>query len=305
MRFTSNHVSAVCDAHGLVTLDSWLAAGLGRSSFYRALASGPLMPVAPGVGVLLGTDVTTLVRIAAGIRAFGPGVMASHCSSAWLRGAPVVGDAPVELLTADRNRRARHEGYVLHRPVDSVPRHATHCHGLPSTSPLRTLLDLGASTAVTPTLEHFVRHGLVTLPALRRSLERHRRRGRPGVRALERAVDALASDGVVTDSELETVMRRIFREAGLAHWELHPKLEGYVVDFCFRTERLVVEVDGWAFHSRLIDRENGCERDLTLVAAGWVVAHVTWRMVRQNPEAAVARLRSALAHRSRDAESRR
>ena len=54
----------------------------------------------------------------------------------------------------------------------------------------------------------------MTLPAVRSALERHRRRGRLGVRALGRAVDALACDGVVTDSELETVMRRIFRAAG-------------------------------------------------------------------------------------------
>jgi very-short-patch-repair endonuclease len=105
-------------------------------------------------------------------------------------------------------------------------------------------------------------------------------------------------DGAVTDSELESVARRIFRRAGLSGWQLHAVVEGYEVDFCFATEGVIVEADGWRYHGdRRDDWERGLERDLELTALGWLVIHLTWRMMTRRPEAAIARLRASLDRR--------
>ena len=288
------------DHHGLVTVEAWLAHGQARSSFFRLRNDGLLVPVAPNVAVFLGTEITTLVRIAAGVTAFGPDVMASHRSGAWLRGAPVRGDHPVELLTTRTNRYTSYEGYTIRRPDGRQQLRSTTRHGIATTTPLRTLLDLGATAPndVRPSLEHFLRTAAVTLPSVRAALARHRRRGRSGVMALHDAIEALGREGVVTDSELEAAMRRVFRRAEIAGWTFHEVVEGYEVDFCFRVERLIVEVDGWAWHGARRDRwERDHDRDLALTALGWLVVRVTWRMVQRQPAVAADRLRAALKSR--------
>ena len=283
--------------HGLVSLSAWTDAGGSRSSYFRARADGLLVPVAPNVAALVGTEVATAQRIAGGVLAFGPGVVAAHRSAAWLWGAPVSGDSPVELLTTRPQQRTTKDGYVIRRCRDGAAVRSVVRNRIPATTPLRTLVDLGASapSAVTPTLVHFLRAAHVTLPSVRATLERQRRCGRRGVTALADALHDLAERGAVTDSELEDVMRALFRSAALDGWVFHELVAGYEVDFCFRRERMVVEVDGWAFHGAERERwERDRERDLDLTARGWVVVRLTWRMVTRRPAAAVARLRAAL-----------
>jgi very-short-patch-repair endonuclease len=141
-----------------------------------------------------------------------------------------------------------------------------------------------------------VRQGLTTVPAILAALERRRRRGRPGIGALETALRDLG--GLVTDSELETVVRRLLRRTGIDGWVFHQVVEGYEVDFCFPTRRVVLEVDGWLYHGALRRRwERTLERDAHLQALGWLIHHVSWRMVTRNPDGCAARLRGILAER--------
>ena len=286
--------------HGLVSLEVWTGAGGSRASFFRARASGLLVPLAPNVAALVGAEVGTVQRIAAGVLAFGPDVVVSHRSAAWLWGAPVPGNGPVELVTTREHQRTTVDGFVIHRLRDPRAVRGVPRRGLATTTPLRTLLDLGASMpmGVLPALEHFVRSAHVTVPSVRSSLARERRKGRRGVAALHAALGELAGRGVVTDSELETAMRSLFRSAGCQGWVFHERVGGYEVDFCFPAERVVVEVDGWAFHGAQRDRwERDCERDLALAALGWLVVRLTWRMVTRQPASAIARLRAALDRR--------
>lgn len=77
--------------------------------------------------------------------------------------------------------------------------------------------------------------------------------------------------------------------------ELNVRLEGYEVDFLWRTERLVVEIDGRAFHSSDRTFESDRRRDGVLLAAGVRVMRVTWRQIVSEPEALLVRLARALA----------
>jgi very-short-patch-repair endonuclease len=70
---------------------------------------------------------------------------------------------------------------------------------------------------------------------------------------------------------------------------------GHEVDFFWRVERLVVEVDGFAFHRTRSSFEEDRLRDAELLAAGFSVQRVTWRQLVREPEAVVARLAQALA----------
>jgi very-short-patch-repair endonuclease len=63
-------------------------------------------------------------------------------------------------------------------------------------------------------------------------------------------------------------------------------------------ERLIVEVDGYAFHSSRAAFERDRRRDADLQSRGYAVIRVTWRQLRSAPHAVVARIAAALAMRA-------
>ncbi len=69
----------------------------------------------------------------------------------------------------------------------------------------------------------------------------------------------------------------------------------YEVDFLWREQRLVVEVDGYAFHSSPAAFERDHRRDADLDDADFRVRRVTWRQLTETPDAVVRRIRRALA----------
>jgi very-short-patch-repair endonuclease len=84
------------------------------------------------------------------------------------------------------------------------------------------------------------------------------------------------------------------RKAQLREPEVNVRMEGYEVDFLWRVERLVIEIDGRAFHSSDRSFENDRRRDAVLLAAGLRVMRVTWRQIVREPEALLVRLVRAL-----------
>jgi very-short-patch-repair endonuclease len=72
-------------------------------------------------------------------------------------------------------------------------------------------------------------------------------------------------------------------------------LAGHEVDVLWPDRRLIVEVDGYAFHSSRTAFEKDRKRDAALQAAGYRVVRVTWRQLTERPEALSATLGAALA----------
>jgi very-short-patch-repair endonuclease len=66
------------------------------------------------------------------------------------------------------------------------------------------------------------------------------------------------------------------------------------VGFLWRLQRLVVEVDGFAFHSSPGQFERDRRKDSRLAAAGLRAVRVTWRQLTSEPEAVLVRLAQAL-----------
>ena len=73
---------------------------------------------------------------------------------------------------------------------------------------------------------------------------------------------------------------------------------GYMADFLWSEQRLIVEVDGFGFHSSRSAFEHDRRRDQRLAAAGYMVIRITWRQLEQEPLAVVARIAQALAGRT-------
>ena len=142
-------------------------------------------------------------------------------------------------------------------------------HGLPVTAPARTLFDLAATGY--PQLErafgdaHAQR--LVTAREIEDLLER------AGPRAGTRALRALQSDNAsgFTRSAAERMLRELIRAANLPRPRFNARLAGYEVDAVWPDRRLVVEVDGYAYHGHRAQFERDRRKDLALTAAGYRV----------------------------------
>ncbi len=73
------------------------------------------------------------------------------------------------------------------------------------------------------------------------------------------------------------------------------RIAGYEVDLLWREQNLVVEIDGYAFHSSRRSFELDRRKQSALAAAGLRVARVTWRQAQEESIAVAARLATALA----------
>ena len=67
-------------------------------------------------------------------------------------------------------------------------------------------------------------------------------------------------------------------------------------DFVFEAERLVIELDGWAFHVTPDQFQHDRHRQNRLVAAGWTVLRFTWRDLTERPAEVIAAITQLLTH---------
>ncbi len=271
------------------------SAGLTRSAIAHRVATGRLHRVHRGVYLVGHPDPLPLARETAALLACGAqsALNRQTAASSWR----IVDAAPaaIHVLVAGMEPSPG-GGVVVHltRAIDplDIRRH----DGLLLTSPARTLLDLaavlGTRDARWAVEEARVRR-LVTIRDLAEQLERSR--GRRGARALRAIVAELGSSPALTRSEAERRLLDLVRAARLPPPKTNVRVEGFEVDAFWPEHRLVVEVDGFAFHASRAAFERDRRRDAALQAAGVRVVRITWRRLADEPEAVVALLRRLLA----------
>jgi very-short-patch-repair endonuclease len=76
---------------------------------------------------------------------------------------------------------------------------------------------------------------------------------------------------------------------------LRDSREAYELDVFWPEQRLVAEVDGYAYHSSRAAFERDRARDAHLTALGYRVMRFTWRQIVHAPEVVIARLAAARA----------
>jgi hypothetical protein len=283
--------------NGVITQVEWIAGGNSRSSWYRALGDS-LVPCGPGVARLAGTPKTPEQRIRAAVLATTD-TIASHRSAAHLWGIDLFAESPVDLIRTNRSRAAKLDGVVVHRPIDLAQLRPVARSGIPTTNPMRTLLDLGAVSPnhVAAALDQLLIKGTVTVPGLLRTVSLHRRRGRHGISALNDALKTLTLGNKPPDSILEPAIANLFERHGISGRVFHPHVVGYELDFAFPLHRVNIEVDGWATHGRRESFERDRQRDAELGAIGWHVTRFTWRSVTRRPKWVATNVAATLTHR--------
>jgi very-short-patch-repair endonuclease len=231
------------------------------------------------------------------VLACGARALVSHLSAASLWGLlPREGDdAPVHITVPSTVRRLR-PGVHTHRARRLLPQDAAQIREVPVTSAARTLVDLAGmvrARRLEQALAHAERAELVDRVALlgfARRFPRH-----PGVPVLCALLRPGAAPPALTRSEAEERLLGLVRRAQLRAPETNARIDGVEVDFYWRAERLVVEVDGHAFHGDARSFERDRRRDACLTARGLRVMRVTWRQLVEETDATLARLAQALA----------
>jgi very-short-patch-repair endonuclease len=279
--------------HGVVSRRQLLQLGVSPDKVDGRVRAKRLQPLYRGV-YRVGPVVAQYAHEMAAILACEGLAVVSHRSAAALwrllphrRGA---GPVAVILPRSDHGRRPNIEPHRMRAlPGDEV----TKLDRIPITTPARTLLDIAGavnSRELERALAEAFVNGLANRSAMLTLLSRHPRR--PGTRGLR----ALLGPGqpALTRSEAEERFLTLIRKARLPAPEANVTIGDYQVDFFWRAERFVVEIDGFAFHSSVDRFEGDRRRDAVLAAAGLRVIRVTWRQILSEPEAMLVRLAQAL-----------
>lgn len=219
----------------------------------------------------------------AALLAIGPDAALSHRSAAMQWGIRSSARPQVEVIVR-RSVRSRLGIQVHSLPIadDEIET----IDGIPVTTVSRTIFDLAAvldRPQVERAWEQARRAGLTSPVSLRGLLHRYPRRS--GSKTVRRI---LAGEGIAaadTRSELERRFLALLGRAGIDHPDVNALLvvgeQRFEVDCVWRERRVVVELDGFAFHGDREAFERDRRRDRVLQAAGWQVVRVTWQQLHE------------------------
>lgn len=263
--------------HGVISVRQLRALGLDRSAVDRRLVSGHLHRLHHGVYAVGHRSLTKHGRYLAAVLACGPRAVLSHRSAADLLGIRRTA-SPRIAVTVPRSGVGV-PGVEVHRSSILTPAVVTECDGIPVTSVARTLLDLAAvlfPRQLAQAVDQAERLQLFDLGAVEEALSRAR--GRRGARALREAIAAWRPRDI--RSELEQRFAELTDRAPFERPQFNVLVEGergrHVVDALWPAQRLVVQLDGFAYHRTRRDRERDAQIDGDLELAGYMVRRLTW-----------------------------
>ena len=293
----SRHIARVAaQQHGNITRGRLLTLGVGPDAIDYWVGNGRLHRDHRGVYAVGRPPATPLEKAAAAALACGERAALSHGSAMTLWGFWKRWDEPFDVTVGGDRRPA---GIRTHRTTRLLRRDVKVHEGIRVTSPARTLLDMAPEIQgnwLTRAVNDGRRSGLITLDALADVLERFP--FHPGVLPLW---PHLGVERGPTRSELEDAFLEFCKRFDLPVPKINATVGGYEVDAYFERVRLIVELDGWDFHSNRRSFESDRERDAAMLALGIATIRVTWRRMMDQPEREAERLRAILQQRRRAA----
>lgn len=253
----------------------------------RSIRLGEIEAVLPGVYARTHHKNFSAVRVQA-LRLYEPKAVLIEHTAAQLSFWPNV---EVDAVTAAVSRKLTPQpGFRFQRRT--IPNHLVQeIDGVRLTSAALTAIDIGADA-----IDVALRTGAATLEEMREALAAIR--WQPG-NAARRLVLQESSDDPWSTAERR--FHGLLRRAGIEGWRGNVEATGtgYTVDVLFRSERLVIEIDGHAYHGDA-NFEHDRWRQNAIVLAGWRVLRFTWTMIDEYPERVIETVRAALAHRWRN-----
>jgi len=278
---------------GLITREQLLRCGLGRGAIDHRLKNGRLHRYHPGVYVVGHTSLEQFGGELAAVLYYRGHAIVSHRTAALVWGLVESPPDEVTLTVVDSDCRSR-PGLRLHRAARIDRSDVQAQRGLPLTSAARTLLDLagGASgVELEDALAKARGRRLVRDEEIRAAISRAP--NRRGASRMSRLLGSGRRSGF-TRSKAERRLRALVEAAQLPQPLVNVPLLGYTVDFLWPDQRVVLEVDGLAYHAGAAAFTRDRRRDQRLTAAGYLPMRATWDDLTEEFLPFVARLAQAL-----------
>ncbi len=287
--------------HGLVARRQLLRLGASREAVQGRLRSPGWESLTSQVLRLVGSSRTFAQCCMAGVLDAGPGATASHLTAAFLWGLPGFTATEVHVSRARTSTSRVSSIAVVHESRFFPEHHRTALDRVAVTTVARTLFDLAGCVhplRAERALDNALARRLVDLPALRAMAIEVLEHGRTGSALMRRLLDDRGVGYIPPASGLEARFFAVLVGAGVDPPERQVDLGGDAwegrVDFYYRRQRLIIEIDSDRHHTSKLDAEADARRDAALRAAGFRVLRITEDQLRHRPQEVVALVRRAL-----------
>ena len=286
---------------GVVTREQARGCGVAERTLRRRIADGAWLPQGRRVLTLAGSPATWRQRLRIGLFIGGVAAAVSRYSALSLHGLRAFPDADVDIVVP-HPRHVTAGGIRFHQVTDLEGSHVTTARGLRVTRPERALVDCSSVMSVP-------RLGLVfdeavtgRLTSVERVADHLAQVARPGKRRLGHIATVLDERGETTgvaQSVLEADVLRLLAGHGIERpvtQFVHPAPCRSVnfVDCAWPLIRLILEIDGRSWHSRVQDLVRDQERDMKAVAEGWQVLRIRSELIRRDRMGVVRDISAAI-----------
>jgi very-short-patch-repair endonuclease len=280
--------------HGHVHRLQLRDAGIGRGAISHRLGRGLLRETFPSVYRIAGAPADRLGHAMAAALFFRGYAVVCGADGATLWGLldttqQVADGDPIKLLLVGRSYKPR-PGIHVRRTQNLPATDIRWRHGIPVTSPARTILDLAASTdelELEAVLSVALGKRIVRKQQLEDVIERNpRAKGIGMLRMLLEQTTPLHD----TRSGYERKLLKLLKQAELPLPITNTWVAGEFVDGVWPDLKLVVEFDGWKYHRGRDKFETDRLRDQHVTAAGHHVIRVTAHQIDHRPHALIARI---------------
>ena len=285
--------------NGAIRVRDLYAIGMSKDQVAHRVRRGVFVRIGHGVIGLSGVPDSLRVRATRAVLLAGTGAAACLWTAAELHQLDAPRSDQLHVVLEGRRRRSSRPAIHLHRTRSLPPEHVVRVDAVPTTSIDRTVVDCARLLDGWQSLRL-----LDSVGANRRTWETINRtasklaNGRAGVRAI---ADATAPDGAHRfRSTLERRAADAMRGHGINGGEWNVTVHdanGRVreVDLCFRSARLIVELDGLRYHEHAAVRKRDRAMDRRLLLAGWRILRFSWSDVVHRTDVMIAEITQALA----------
>ena len=195
--------------------------------------------------------------------------------------------------------RDRHISYgpfsLTHRRIP--PELIWRLDGVQLSSPALTAIDLAAGPDGGDVIDRVLRSRTATIAQLRTALALTCKRRGNTIRS-QLLADSRANPWSAAERRLHRLLRaNKITDWTANHWVKLDRLlpsQGAYVDVLFKKQKVVLEVDGYQFHSDHEAFERDRRRRNELVLAGYLVLNFTWQQITDDPDWVMGCVRRAL-----------
>ncbi|MEN8041404.1 MAG: type IV toxin-antitoxin system AbiEi family antitoxin domain-containing protein [Actinomycetota bacterium] len=283
--------SMAATQYGVFTRKQAVAAGVSERSISDRMSSGTYRRIQPGVYAIAGAPEQWHRDVVAAVFAATEPAAASHRTAAYLWGLTDRRPDTIEIVSR-RHTRVKRGDHQVRESKDLRSSDIVVVDGIPATTAVRTVVDMGASAPVwlvATCLDTGLRKGLFDIWEVQRFIMRVAAKGRNGIGTIRPLVEERLTWEGITESDLEDLLRRVVSATPYpmpeCQWviENHGEFVGRY-DFAYPTRRAIIEADSEGHHMDPVSFQRDREKQNTAQMLGWIVYRVTWRQLIDDPE---------------------